>query len=172
MHKLLAIGITLVGTIAHAEPNAYVGAGGSAGVDGAIDWIYSGWSLDAGYRVEPTLWLHANVSMVGRSGYGTTNDLTLMSPKPEWYAARLGLETHRCRTGALCIYAGIDGGFRTGNLDGWIIVPRLGLDVGGDALRFRAGAELLVSHVSRGDDDGAFLPDAGLGMTASVVYQW
>ena len=190
MKLLVAIGITVIGTLtAHAQapgaqvppstnasnpstPTTYVAAGLSLGVDGAVDWLYSGWSLDGGYRIGDTLWVHANVSMVGRSGYGTTNHLTIQSPVLEWYAARLGLETHRCHTAALCVVAGVDGGLRSGALDGWQVVPRLGLDTGGVHLRFRATAELLIGNYNDPSGDGEGIPDFGIGVTAGVGYQW
>lgn len=174
MVERIAIAVTLaVPAVVHAaptKPEGYVSAGVAVGADSEVDWIYTSAAIDAGYRLDDTWWLHGNLSRVGRTGFGTTNDITLVSPRREWDAIRIGVETQRCTTdGALCGFVGADAGVRIGPLDGWLVVPRAGLDVGGQ-LRLRAGVELLVGKAHDPEGDAPF--DLGLGLTIAAVYQW
>jgi hypothetical protein len=195
MSKSLAIAFVLVATssIAHAqapgvvaaqpvpapEPHYYVSADLTSGVGSGIDWLYGGAGVDGGLRVSRVWWLHARVDTVGRIGYGTTNDLTLMSPQGGIVDSRIGAEARGCHSSSLCMYGGADIGYRVGSsgrgedLTGVLVALRGGLDVGSANLRFRPGVELLgaaAPGVSRGDAPYPLLP--GVGLTMAVAYQF
>ena len=157
-------------------PKAYVAAGFDAGADSAVDWLYAGASIDAGYRVSDRWWVHGNTGALGRVGYGTTNNLTVKRPTEVGYDLRFGPEWRECHSDGLCFYGGVDLGYRTGtargdDISGVMIVPRAGLDVGTRHLRFRPGLELLVSTTPHIEGEVP-LPSLGIGVTAAVACVW
>lgn len=124
-------------------------------------------------------WLvHGELGAIGRAGYGTTTNLTLMLPHAPTYEARAGLEAHGCHSTAVCAYAGADVGYRastgndnnTGTGEGIVVVPRAGLDIAlGEHLRFRPGIELRLTNAPASSE----VPLApGLGITAAVSYRF
>ncbi len=159
-----------------AAPKVYVAAGLDAGADSAVDWLYAGAFIDAGYRVSDRWWVHGNAGALGRAGYGTTNHLTVKLPTEVGYDVRFGPELRGCRSGRLCFYGGLDVGYRTapahGNdISGVMMVPRAGLDLGSPQVRFRPGAELLVSTTPHLEGEVP-LPNIGIGVTAAVAVLW
>ncbi|MDB4953628.1 MAG: hypothetical protein JWO36_1197 [Myxococcales bacterium] len=155
-----------------SEPKTYVAAGVALGADGTLDWLYSGAQIEAGYRLSTTWWLHGDVGVMGRSGYGTVQRITLMAPSADAYEARLGPEARRCNsTGAACLVGGVDLGYRTGELAGLVVAPRVGLDVGSRKLRFRPAIELQVGGPID-NREGPSIPDVGIGFTTAIAYQW
>ena len=157
-------------------PRAYVAAGFDAGADSAVDWLYAGASIEAGYRIAAPWWVHGNAGALGRVGYGTTNRLTVMRPREVGYDLRLGPEVRRCLSGGVCFYGGIDLGYRTGtargdDISGLMVVPRAGLDLGSGHVRFQPGLELLVSATPHIEKEVP-LPDLGIGLTAAFAYVW
>ena len=182
--KLTVIALVVVvgsGSLARAEPalvapSSYLEAGATAGADGAVDWIYSGLSLDGGVRVTQGAWIHGELGVLGRTGYGPINgDITLISPSADAYAVRLGPEWRRCNDdGSACFVGGFDVGYRTGLLEGFVLAPRASVDVGGDHVRVRLGVEATMASQPDADpdSDAVYLPDFGIGATAGVAYQW
>jgi hypothetical protein len=161
---------------AQTTPRVYVAAGLDAGADSAVDWLYAGASIDAGYRIAGPWWVHGNAGTLGRVGYGTTNRLTVMRPREVGYDLRLGPEVRRCLSGSVCFYGGVDVGYRTGpsrgeDISGVMMVPRAGLDLGSGHLRFQPGLELLVSTVPHIEKEVP-LPALGIGVTAAFAYVW
>jgi hypothetical protein len=185
MKSLIAIACVLTATsIASAQPGmtsvaaesapttttTYVSVGTVVGVDGELDWLYSGLAIDGGYRLGPTWWIHGDLSVVGRTGYGTTQNMTIIMPSADAYEARLGPEARGCRSDVLCGFAGVDIGYRTGRLQGLVVASRLGLDIGG-RVRFRPGIELAIGGPVN-TEEGPPIPNLSLGVTAAVAYQW
>ena len=175
MRHLVGLAIVFVSTAASAQPapESYVSAGATIGADGKLDWLYSGVTVDAGYQLSTTWWLHGGLGVVGRTGYGAINQqITLITPSADSYEGRVGPEAHLCTSdGDWCAITGIDLGYRTSELHGLVVAPHVGLDVGGSKLRFRPSVVLEVGGPVD-SSEGPSLPDVGLGFTGAVAYQW
>jgi hypothetical protein len=175
MRALLGISIIFISAAASAQPapDSYVSAGTTLGIDGKLDWLYSGVTIDAGTKLSPAWWLHAAVGVVGRTGYGAINQsITLITPSADAYEGRVGPEAHLCTSnGTWCAITGADLGYRTNRLHGLVVAPHVGLDVGGSNFRFRPSVVLEVGGPVD-TDEGPPIPDVGLGFTAAVAYQW
>ncbi len=151
----------------------YLSTGVALGADGAVDWLYGATSIDAGYRLNPGWWLHGELSGGARIGYGPVNNApTIVAPEHFVGDVRGGFEWRACRV--VCGMVGIDAGYRSGDaLTGVQVVPRFGLDFGGEHLRFRPGIELPITFVHRDpESDVPWLPDAGIDLDLRVAYQW
>jgi len=172
----------------HAEPPAaepatadrgYVSLAGASGAGYTVDWLYAGLELEGGYRVSDRWYVHGEVGELGRAGYGTTQDFTLMAPRTPTYEARVGLEARGCHSIVLCGYAGVDAGYRVstgmdnnyGTGEGVVVVPRAGLDIGLGSrdLRFRPGVELRITNPPSSSDAPLAL---GIGATAALAYRF
>jgi hypothetical protein len=173
MRCLLGLAIVFVSATASAQPTNYVSAGATIGLDGTLDWLYTGVTVDAGTKLGPTMWLHGALGVVGRTGYGAINQsITLITPKADAYEGRIGLEAHLCTSdGTWCGIMGGDLGDRTNRLSGLFVATHVGLDVGGPNLRFRPSVVIEVGGPVD-TDEGPPIPDIGLGFTAAVAYQW
>jgi hypothetical protein len=156
------------------EPSTYVMTGVTAGADAVLDWFYTGVDLEGGVRLSPTWWLHGEGNLVGRTGYGAINQgLTVVAPEDPVYGVRVGPEARVCDAdGLTCVVAGVDVGYRTGMLQGVVVVPRGALEIGGDHLRFRIGVEASIGDTPHDPDADLNLPDPGIGATAGIGYQW
>ena len=85
------------------------------------------------------------------------------------FEARAGLELRGCVwNGIACVVGGADLGWihegmsAGAALDATAVIPRAGLDVGGDQLRFRPGVELALGNNQY----------RNAAMTVAVAYQW
>ena len=178
--------------VAHADPSepnyqptSYVEVGGALGIDAGF-LPYGAGSLSVGRRVdESPVWFHGGV-MLGGGSAGNLGDAfgaILCSAEDDdggcsdssqpnatyLFEARAGLELRGCVwNGVACLMAGADVGWvhegmSSGPaLDTAVTIPRVGLDLGGDHLRFRPGVELAFG--SNDYRNGA--------VTAAVAYQW
>jgi hypothetical protein len=160
-----------------ADDRAYVSAGASVGADSAVDWMYAGFGADAGLRLSQHWWLHGAAAAYGRVGYGTVNDVTVMSPSEHVYEGRLGFEARGCHSTGLCYFGGADAGYRVGtsageSLDGTTVVLRSGLDIGigSGGLRFRPGVDVHLSGQPANADPAVPLPAFGIGVTTALAY--
>jgi hypothetical protein len=169
MWKCSIVAALLLGGTAHAD--SYVSAGIASGEGYTVDWLYAGPQLEAGVRGNDHTWLHAAAALIGRAGYGTTQDLTIQLPQDNVVETRAGLEWRCAARPTVCWFAGLDVGYHTGTMTipgGVVVVPRGGIDVRlADALRLRLGAELRASNTEP-DSDAPF--SFGIGGTAGVLY--
>lgn len=159
-----------------APPSLYLAAGASFGAEDAADWVAGGAAITAGYRLTDTLWVRGRVDTEARMGYGAVNQsITLVSPERAHVDVLVGLETRRCASPGLCLVAGSDGGYRSADSKygaGVEFVPRIGLDVGGDHLRFRPALETTIAWIGDFDHEVGILPSLGIGASAAIAYQW
>jgi len=183
MHKwivLLSLAIVTKSARAEtAENPSYASAGLAVGAGYTVDWLYAGVEVEGGYALSERWLVHGALGTIGRAGYGTTSNLTLMFPQAPTYEARAGLEARGCHSIAVCAYAGADVGYRvstghennTGSGQGVLVVPRAGFDfgLGSRDLRFRPGVELRFTNAPA-DSEVPFA--AGLGITAEVAYRF
>lgn len=166
MQKLLILA-SILGTasLAHAEPTSYVQGGATLGGDHV--GIFGAYTAEGGYRLTDNgLWAHA---MVASGGMGGVDETTYAS---EYLVARAGIESRGCAfDGAVCGVLGVDAAARhemlmdeydSGRLDGIAAIPRVGFDLGGTHLRFRAGLEGIV------DQRGL----SGASLVSGIAYQW
>jgi hypothetical protein len=77
--RVSIIAAMLLAGTAHAD--SYVSAGIVSGVGYTVDWLYAGPQLEVGIRGNDHTWLHAAAALIGRAGYGTTQDLTIQVPQ-------------------------------------------------------------------------------------------
>ncbi|MDB4953627.1 MAG: hypothetical protein JWO36_1196 [Myxococcales bacterium] len=149
------------------EPNGYVQLGFVIG--GATGGMYDAMALEGGVRLgRSPFWIH------GLASKGNMMDLDYPASSSEYAELRAGLEVRSCSPNGLwCGIAGVDAGYRRERLitmidsvhvDEEVLVPRFGLDVGGDGLRFRPMIEFATSPLStRGD---------GIALSLAVAYQF
>jgi hypothetical protein len=171
-------------TPSHAD--SYVSLGTTFGADTAVDWLKGGIAIDGGYRLTDSLWIRGRFDEAARIGYGDVQQVgslpdfsgvSLRAPQHPHSDLLSGVEWRGCSTRALCAVGGFDAGIRIDDdkraLAGVTTVPRLGLDVGTEHLRFRPMVEASVAW-QRGYDNelGGILPAFGIGLTTSVAYQW
>jgi hypothetical protein len=180
--RLVILLLVLSAGTVHADPapadRGYVSVGVASGAGYTVDWLYAGLQLEGGYRLSDRWYAHGEAGVLGRSGYGTTQDLTLMVPREPTYEARAGLEARGCHSSALCGYAGMDAGYRVstgmdnnyGTGEGVVVVPRAGLDLGlSRDLRFRPGVELRLTN-GPASSDAPFA--VGIGASAALAYRF
>jgi hypothetical protein len=161
------------------SPSRYAALGLALGAGDNFDWLYGGLSAEVGVRSTPTRWWHFQAEMLGRAGYGTTDDLTLIAPSPAAVQLRAGPEWRWCSDGAaLCSHVGVDGGIQLGPTQSRdssgpsaMIVARAGLDAGGPHLRVRAEVEapLMLVFGPNNETDGP-LPSGGIGVVIGAGY--
>jgi hypothetical protein len=150
---------------AAAAPSAYLEGGAELGfAQGAIvfgETVEGGVQLDHG-----PLWAHAMVVTGSAGGVDEISSGSILQ-------LRAGVEARSCVENRIaCFVGGVDAAYShtqymgdNGDSDraiGDLIIPRVGLDVGGNHLRFRPGIEL--GFDSKGIDQGA--------VSAAVAYQW
>lgn len=169
---------------AHAfQPARYVQAGLMAGAAAPVAGLNLMGAVEAGRRLgESSAWLHAAVAYGGGGddqGPGSNFQL------------RLGIEGRACAwEGHFCGVGGLDAGYQAGrwsdrddpsrreSVDAVVMVPRLGVDVGGTKVRVRlaleadyalfAEREPVLAGEGRNDSPGLVGIELGLG----VGYQW
>ena len=129
---------------------------------------YSAAIAEGGYKLTDHLWLHALVAD-GKLGGG--NDTRYLE-------VQAGIEASTCDGPSVaCVIAGVDAGFDSQiytsdhymtDAAGAVLVPRAGLDVGTQHVRFRPTLRVIVdpfTPVSGGEL-------AGLELSATVAYRW
>lgn len=180
--------LVLAASVAHAQPaltastdvaprgpDAYLSFGGMAG--GNDTKLTGAFTAELGRRIgDSALWVHGQLSL------GSAAEL-FGSGSGNFVQMRAGIEARNCTPGGhACIVTGVDAGIQhvewtgveTGFFDDGgdtmtttydstraIVVPRLGLDLGG-AVRFRPGIELALG--SDGVD--------GANLTGALAFQW
>ena len=143
----------------------YVQAGAELG--GAQGAVFLAPTIEAGVRLgSGPLWAHG---MILSGGAGEIDEANTTGTILQ---VRGGVEARTCSASRIaCASAGIDVGYShaqvmaedwTDKWSGGMLIPRVGLDVGGDHLRVRPGVE--VGFDSKGWNQ--------LGLTAAVAYQW
>ena len=189
MRTLLVIATLLAAGTAAAEPSqtetwepaCYVEAGIAIGgtKPAGLNMLAS---LEGGYRlVSSPLWIHGEV--IG----GTTGDDRGRGHASE---GRAGLEARACVLPTLCGIAGVDLGAEhvtwfgrhgagSESLDAFVVIPRAELDLGGDRVRVRLGAELSRalfgrhrSNFGNGDMETSVSDWVAGELTLSMAYQW
>ncbi len=179
MNKLV-IGSLLVASAAHADPTSYVQTdvmiGGATPVTGPNLLA----AVSGGYLLAPYLWAHTEVAsgVAGDDqGSGTSSQ------------ARGGVEARGCTaSGIACAIAGVDAGVLYGtwtkqgmpsdyeHVIAGVIVPRLGVDIGGGHWRGRLGLELAEafagSHTSSFAAPYTPRGTVGFELAAGAAYQW
>jgi hypothetical protein len=142
-------------------PKLYIGGGMTIGADRMID---SGLTLELGYRLGGSVWLHG----LGVRGEASEVDKGEMGKNGSFLQARGGIEVRS--TGTLGVLAGLDVGYQYESAlnagteyshDGVRAYPRIGLDCGGERVRFRPVFTL---------DVGSRVTGGALALDAAV--QW
>jgi len=166
---------------AHAEPVRYVQTdvmlGGSAPVVGPN---LLG-SVSAGHLLTPGLWAHGELAggLAADDQGGGSN-----------VQAHAGVETRGCTAGrAVCAMVGLDAGVLRGSwmshesqgmredVTAGVIVPRFGIDAGGQRVRARLGLEIDEAFAGKRTssyDTSSSSPAGTVGaeLSAGVAYQW
>ena len=148
-----------VGATAYLEPGIEAGITHGA--------VYGALEFDGGYRLSDTpLWLH------GRFAQGALAEIERDTMNSDFTEARLGLELRGCLLDHIaCLVGGVDFAYRHEMLvsahdhttaDLAVAIARLGLDLGGNHIRFRPSIET-------GVEQGRW---NGLGFTAGIAYTW
>lgn len=169
-----------VPAVAHAQPSLVEPVASPSGAPAADAYLepglevglsrggfYGALQLDGGHRLgDGALWLH------GRLAQGSMAGIDERTMASDFTEARVGLEARSCGLhGVLCLFTGLDAGYRHERLlaeydntraDLAAAIPRLGFDLGGTRLRLRASIETALDQ--RGWD--------GLGLTTGVACAW
>ena len=158
---------------APTAPTSYVQIGLTAGFLPS-DFIGTGFNLEGGLRLGPSpLWLHAAV--------GAGLEAMLLAGNGTYAQVRAGLETRFCSNRALCGFAGVDVGFLNESVtpislddDGgstmmpaeqkatWLVVPRIGIDLGSRSFRIRPTLDLLIAEQG----------ERGFDVSWSIAKEW
>jgi hypothetical protein len=199
MSKVAAIAaVTLVAALArtaHAAPAGYVSAGGQVGNDLGL---VSALDLDAGVALGQ-LPLLAHVALARGSfggleeAVGSNDDSAFYRGEGSFYQLRAGVENERCTAhGGACLVLGADLGYlRSSATSGpWTdtpsvrytqyqVIPRAGLDAGGDRLRLRITLDVAYGRTARSSADGmSTAPEMarydfqGATLGAAVAYRF
>jgi hypothetical protein len=191
MNKLVVVFSMLAATsVAQAQPSPTAPSKVTAAQYVETDLVVGGTApvagpsivlaAQGGYRLSQALWLHGEVS------YGDARDDQGRGPAEQLHA---GLEGRTCIVhGVLCGIAGADLGYQHGSwtsdrratdmetVDALVVVPRAGVDVGGDHVRMRLGVETDLALAGRHRDTaGTMSPTnvvTGIGLGLGVAYQW
>jgi len=185
--KSIAFVSLLLASTAHADPapeatrylQTSVLVGGAAPVVGPNALL----AVDGGYRLGSSpLWFHA-VAAYGPAAddQGTGSDEHL----------RVGVEARACRRdGLACAMVGLDAGAqqgvwrssdadRTETVTSVVVVPRIGVDAGGEHIRVRAGLELAEGiarnetvHMAGTDTTSTGSGPTGIELGLGIAYQW
>jgi hypothetical protein len=153
-----------VPAVAHAQPSLVEPVASPSGAPAADAYLEPG--LEVGLSRGGALWLH------GRLAQGSMAGIDERTMASDFTEARVGLEARSCGLhGVLCLFTGLDAGYRHERLlaeydntraDLAAAIPRLGFDLGGTRLRLRASIETALDQ--RGWD--------GLGLTTGVACAW
>ncbi|MGE5182124.1 MAG: hypothetical protein ACM31C_08680 [Acidobacteriota bacterium] len=144
-------------------PAYYVGGGAMLGIG---SWIESAVVVDAGVRMPGRAgWLHGQFASGGGGDFEGTGPL---------YRGLVGVE-NRCTGSDTCAIAGADVGYEllTWNGDpgdmaehhhGLVVAGRLGVDAGGDHVRFRAAFEVSMFHDHSEMTSASWGPDVAVSI--------
>jgi len=143
------------------DSQTYVEGGAAYGV------VFLAATVEVGHQIDHgPLWFHA---MLVDGSAGGIDETTYSG---SIWQARAGIEARRCVAGNLaCAVAGVDAAvshvqymaeYDSANVTEPLVLPRVGLDLGGDHVRLRPGAEIGVG--------GKGLEQ--IAVTAGVAYQW
>lgn len=190
--SLLAVPVGRAGPV---EPEKYVAV---SMMFGAAEPVYNGYNVmaavDGGYRITELLWARAGV------GYGTSID-RFGQHVPNGGRNELvrgGVEARWCAGTILCGIAGADLGLQHGTftdrvysatvIDGvvesttdnaFVVIPRIGFDVGGDRIRARIAIEAETALVEHGTTTTNMVTTTqsqtgviGVELAAGVAFQW
>jgi hypothetical protein len=183
--------LTASAAAAHAEaPPSYVSVGGQ--LSGELNFT-TGLGADAGIRVKdsPVL-VHAGIAKGSFTGLeeavGTNDDKEFIRGEGKYLKLRVGIESQSCtRRGGACAVYGVDAGFvGTNETNGpWTdtpsatyreyqLVPRGGIDFGGESLRVRVIAGLPVGVTTRTTLNMTEMREGaqGLDVSAAVAYRF
>ncbi|MCE9578552.1 MAG: hypothetical protein K8W52_35830 [Deltaproteobacteria bacterium] len=151
-----------------SAPSTYLALTGSVATD---EFISADVGAEVGARIARRIWGHLSYRQGGNldaEGGG------------EHFEVRTGIDYERCTaSGGLCGLAGIDLGYQsstwqkdgiTESHGGPFLAPHLGLDAGGDHLRFRLIAEAR-GYVDRASERGTRF-EPGLGISAAMAYRF
>jgi hypothetical protein len=201
MNRLAFVAIVLLAGVSSVragpvEPTHYVAAGLMLGAAEPVDNGYNVMgAIDGGYRVTELLWARAGI------GYGTSVErFGQHAPNGGRNGVvRGGVEARWCAGKTLCGSAGADLGVQHGTFaqtvysptiitgsheslteTALIIIPRVGIDFGGNSLRARLAVEADTALVERSTttiDMGTPMTDSqtgviGIELAAGVAYQW
>jgi hypothetical protein len=149
----------------------YVGGGAGLSADHFLNAFLD---VEGGLRLGTApLWVR------GSLGYGASADF---EGGGDFLSARVGLESRTCASHGLCLFGGLDvGGQRqtwskydemTEHHKGFIYGARVGLDAGGEALRFRLALDS-YRYARSSDVDG--LPNdpatKGIGLSLAIIHR-
>ena len=198
MNHLALVAAMLTPSVVRAgpvEPENYLAV---SMMFGAAEPVYDGYNVmaavDGGYRITELWWARAGV------GYGTSVD-RFGQHVPNGGRnglVRGGVEARWCAAAFLCGIAGADLGVQHGTWSGrvysptvtdgviesttetaFVVVPRIGLDVGGDRVRARIAIEAdtaLVEHATTTTDMMTSSQPRtgviGIELAAGVAFQW
>jgi hypothetical protein len=148
---------------------AYLGLGSSVSTDAHVN---ADLFVEGGMRVATTpIWVHALI------GSGAE---TQLQDQGKFLEARGGIELSCSHRTAVCGFFGIDvgGELQTrkasggdSELSGAIVVPRMGLDVGGDVLRVRASVDgRWFRYQGRGDVIGGTSGGGGVSLALALRF--
>jgi hypothetical protein len=179
--KLLIVLASLVATTAaaHADPTGYVETDVMLGGASPVIGPNMLGSVAGGRQLAPGVWAHGQLTAgPAADDQGSGKNLQ----------ARAGVEGHACvQSAILCGVMGADLGVQHGTwtrqdgmeseqLTALVIVPHVGLDVGGRNLRARLGLELDEALLGRHQTSYAPTTDVsgtiGVELAAGVAYQW
>ena len=139
---------------------------------GADRFAHAALTLEGGVKVPNTpLWIH------GMAATGNATDFEGGGPYNRVLA---GIETRSCSSIYLCLSLDLDAGYQTltwsgdpGDADehyeGMALAGRIGIDTGGEHVRFRAALEIVTVH-----DHSNVTPlawDSGAGLALGIAYQ-
>jgi hypothetical protein len=169
VHRWIVIAIVLSSASARADDSGFLGAGVVVGVD---RFIHAAVTLEGGIKLpDVPLWVHA-VAATGGAG-----DFEGGGP----YKRLLGgIETRSCSSIYLCLSLDLDAGYQsvtwvgdTGDPDehykGMALAGRIGIDTGGEHVRFRAALEIITVHDRSNVTSPAW--DSGAGLAIGLAYQ-
>jgi hypothetical protein len=190
MHRLPLVTLfSLVAATAHAEPpppadteRGFVSGGILVGGD---HFPMIAWSIEAGWKLpDVPLWVHVQ-GATGAAGdpRDGVNVVAWEEHPGDLKRGVVGIENRSCSSPGLCIFVGGDVGyqrqiwpgpnsteFMSGTHQGAIGGARIGLDVGGERVRFRIGFDL---YAYRHHDDAGTPPgwEAGGTLTTALALR-
>ena len=189
MRHLATLGMLLVASTASAQPGVtdepapppatptpevrtdrgYVAGGVLLGAD---HFIHGALTLEAGVRLgDAPVWLHvagAKGSSMDFEGGG------------DFLRGLAGIETRSCIVLGACFVLGVDAGTQRATWSGddfddeehhrgTVLAARIGIDAGGDRVRFRGGMEVLRVHNSSNVTETEWT--GGIGFTLGLAYR-
>ena len=190
MHHLATLGMILIASTAGAQPGAtddpplaprdpirearvdrgYIAGGFLLGAD---HFIHGALTLEAGVRLGAApLWLH----LAGAAGSSMD-----FEGGGEFVRGLAGIETRTCFVAGACFVLDVDAGTQRATWSsgdafdveehhrGTVLAARIGIDAGGDRVRFRGGMEVLRVHNSSNVTETEWT--GGIGFMAGIAFR-